>query len=263
MRSINLWTTAMFRLRTGNLQVFAFAAVAGLFSISPVRAAFVDLTPSAGAGNSAAAVSLADLVGGAVTGITVGDKSFTGFSYSMTGDMPAATNVNVLGFQDSLGNWGVTFQGAFMDLPGGSASDAVIRFMVQAMFGSIPEQITGAHLQLNGIGVGANSIFIVDESFAPNSSDTLSAYKSTIASGGAQFNDATVFDAPPTILHVTKDILALAGANTFLPARAPVIDQSFSSLIPETVPEPTSLLLGCAALAAVWRSAKRFQITLR
>jgi hypothetical protein len=224
---------------------------------SPAGAALVNLTPAAGTSNSATSVTLADLVGGNVMGLTVGDKTFTGFSYSPSGDMPTAANVNVLGFKDGAGNWGVTFQGAFLDLPGGGASDAAVRFVVGVAPGQTapnPRKITDAHLQLGGVGMGANSFFTVDESFAPDSNNTLSAFMSTIAPGGTQLNDSTIFGTPLTTLHVTKDILALAGAGSFLPARATVIDQSFSQT---PIPEPATVMLGLTGLALVGVNRRR------
>ena len=98
------------------MAILALAAVACL-SATPASAALVNLTPAAGATNSQTSVTLASLQVGQDMGIVVGDKIFTGFSYSRVGDMPAATDVNVLGFRDVDGNWGVTFQGAFLDLP--------------------------------------------------------------------------------------------------------------------------------------------------
>ncbi len=87
-------------------------------------------------------------------------------------------------------------------------------------------------------------MFTVDESFLGNS-QTLHTFVSTIGTGGTQMSDSTVFNPTVQTLHVTKDILALAGADSFLPARATIIDQSFSQTT--TVPEPaiaTLSLLG-------------------
>ncbi len=100
-----------------------------LMAAAPVRAAFIDLTPTNGV-NSSTSVLLSDLISGTVMGVTVGDKIFSGFNYSFLGDMPSAVNVQVLGFKDADGNWGVSFHGAFLDLPGGGASDAAVRFNV-------------------------------------------------------------------------------------------------------------------------------------
>jgi hypothetical protein len=100
-------------------------------AIGGASAQMVNLTPDGGATNSDDAVLLADLINGQVQGIVVGDKIFTGFSYSHLGDMPSSSGVNVLGFQDLNGNWGISLHGTFIDLPGDDTpSDALIRFMV-------------------------------------------------------------------------------------------------------------------------------------
>jgi hypothetical protein len=114
-------------------------------------------------------------------------------------------------------------------------------------------RISDAHLFLNGVGVGPNSLFAVDESFSPDSNNTLHAFMSTINGGGTQLSDSTVFNPTLGTLHVTKDILAIAAAEGALPARATVIDQSFSQVIPE----PASLaltMLGLIGLAAYRRN---------
>jgi hypothetical protein len=206
------------------------------------QAALIDLTPTNGV-NSSNSVSLADLVSGVITGVTVGDKVFTGFNYSELGDMPNASNVSVLGLQDPDGNFGVTFDGSFLDLPGGGASDAVIRYVVSVDAAGLQQglRISDAHLNLNGLGVGApDSSFTVDETFAPDSSQALHASDSTFAGGTASPSDTVFFNPPLTTLHVTKDILAIAGAGSSLPARATAIDQSFSQSV---IPEPTTLTL--------------------
>ncbi|HEX6962453.1 MAG TPA: hypothetical protein VF175_11335, partial [Lacipirellula sp.] len=82
----------------------AVAAIA-LAVAAPASAALVNLTPQGGAVNSNTGVNLNDLLTGAEMGIIVGDKIFTGFSYSALGDMPEATDVQVLGFRDPDGNW--------------------------------------------------------------------------------------------------------------------------------------------------------------
>lgn len=212
----------------------------------PLQAAFIDLTPTNGV-NSAGSVSLADLVSGEVPGVQVGDKLFSGFNYSFIGDMPNAVNVQVLGFKDPDGNWGVSFHGTFMDMPGGGPSDALIRFIVDIEPGALQEgyRISDAHLFLNGYGVGPNSAFIVDESFL-ESNQSMNAYVSTIGAGGTKSSDWTEFDPTLTRLHVTKDVFAYADANSILPARATVIDQSFSQIV---VPEPA--MLGAALFSMI------------
>jgi hypothetical protein len=189
-------------------------------------------------------------------GVKVGDKDFTGFSYSTIGDMPAAADVNVLGFRDSDGNWGVSFHGGFLDLPGGAAlSDAKLRFRVSVDPVGLRQgfRISDAHLFAAGIGVGPNSFFAVDESFE-GLNNTMNVFKTTLGGNqDQQLFDWTYFDEPMASIVVTKDILAIAGANSTQPARATVIDQSFSQV---RIPEPATVaiaLLGLVGFAAVRR----------
>ena len=226
--------TTCFSLATATL------AAAGISA----SAALIDLTPGPNAINSAGSVSLADLQSGQVMGISVGDKWFTGFSYARTGDMPAPADINVLGFRDQNGNWGVTFHGSFLDLPGGGSSDALVRFVaeVNPFNAQRGTRISDAHLFLSGAGVSNNSYFVVDESFLENN-QSMHAFKSTIGQGGQQLSDWADFDPTHVRLHVTKDINAFAGQGSILPARATAIDQSFSQI---TIPEPAT-----AALSAV------------
>lgn len=225
-------------------------------AISSASAALIDLTPTGGASNSANSVSLADLIG--ADGIAVGDKEFTGFSYSDIGDMPSAADVEVLGYRDASGNWGISFHGAFLDLPGGSFSDALVRFMVNVRAAEAAQgwRISDAHLAIGGANTGGDeSAFIVDESFAENNT-LLEAYVTTIGAGPQQnkLTDSGVF-APVVKLNVTKDILAVAAAGNALPARATVIDQSFSQT---QIPEPTTVaLLGLSGLALVGVTRRR------
>jgi hypothetical protein len=231
--------------------VIAVAAVACAMA-APVSAALVNLTPQGSAVNSNTGVSLNNLLTGQDMGIVVGDKIFTGFSYSALGDMPAATDVQVLGFRDPQGNWGISFHGSFRDLPGGTDSDALIRFMVEVdpAFFNQGWRITDAHLFLGGVGVGDESYFIVDESFSLSGiNDTLNVYQSTLGPGTtAQLSDSVFFDPGLQKLFVTKDINAFAANNSGLPARATVIDQSFSQTL---IPEPATLGLGCMSMLAM------------
>jgi hypothetical protein len=236
--------------------LFAASLIATmLVATAPVSAAFIDLTPTSGV-NSSSSVLLSDLISGAVMGVTVGDKIFSGFNYSFLGDMPSAVNVQVLGFKDPTGNWGVSFHGSFLDMPGGSNSDAAIRFNVDIdpAFLARGLRISDAHLFLGGSGVGPDSFFTVDESFL-GSNQTLHAFISTLGPGGTQMSDATVFNPPVATLHVTKDILAFAGPGSFLPARATVIDQSFSQTT--VVPEPAIAMLSLVGMVGLGLTQRR------
>jgi len=218
---------------------------------STASAALIDLTPVGNAVNSVGSVSLAALQSDPTGGIIVGDKIFTGFSYSRIGDMPLPADINVLGFKDPDGNWGVSFHGTFVDLPGGGFSDALIRFQVEIDEEAIEDGwvISDAHLFIGGVGAGDESFFTVDETFL-GKNETLNAFYSTLGPGvNSQLSDSTIFTMPVTKLNVTKDIFASAAEGGFLPARATVIDQSFSQTL---IPEPATLALaGMSGLAMV------------
>ncbi len=228
----------------------ALFAVLALCTVS-VQAAFVSLNPN----DSSTSVTLADLTSGQVEGVTVGDKTFSEFFYSTLpdDDMPAPEDINVFGFEDDNGNFGVSFHGAFVDLPGGGASDALLRFTVEVSPDALASgwRISDAHLFAGGLGVGEDSAFTIDESFQQNDA-TLHAYATTL--GGPldkKLSDWVFFDELYTKLRVTKDIFALAG-NTNLPARTTVIDQSFSQT---KIPEPATI--GLVALALLGMVATR------
>jgi hypothetical protein len=232
--------------------------LAATMAVTTTRAAFINLTPTNGS-NSSTSIKLSELIDGDPTdGIIVGDKNMSGFVYSPIGDMPEAEDISVLGFKDQDGNWGLSFHGAFLDLPGGSASDALIRFVVNIDPTALRQgwRITDAHLFLNGVGVGSpDSGFFVDESFLPESNNTLNAHVSTFPNGDSKLSDSTIFGTPLTQLHVTKDILAIASSASGQPARATVIDQSFSQT--NIVPEPATLglsMIGLIGLVAYRRN---------
>ncbi|MBA4106261.1 MAG: hypothetical protein C0485_10930 [Pirellula sp.] len=225
--------------------------MAACLTASTASAALIDLTPAGDAVNSVGSISLADLQNDPTSGIIVGDKVFTGFSYSRDGDMPLPANINVLGFKDPDGNWGVSFYGTFIDLPGGLSSDALIRFQVEVDAESAEAGwvISDAHLFIGGVGAGDESFLTVDETFLGNN-ETLNAFYSTLGPGvNSQLSDSTIFSTPVTKLNVTKGIFASAAQGGFLPARTTVIDQSFSQTL---VPEPATLALaGVSGLAMV------------
>lgn len=173
--------------------------------------------------HSADTVLLSSLLDGAGT-LTVGDKTFSDFTYSAVGDMPPATGVNVIPII-SDGDFGIRFQAGFIDTVGGGASDSLITFSVEAP----GEWIKGANLYGN-VDAASPGIASITETFLPDFSTTAM----TIASG-VNLSASSSFDAPVKKLNVQKDILLLAGTS---PATLSFVDQTFPQ-----VPEPSTGLL--------------------
>lgn len=236
---------------------FVFTLVVGLLALTQagqwaVAGSMVELPP-----NSSDSVKLSDLLDGTHDGIIVGDKIFDEFVYSTIGDMPEPEDVNVLGFADNDGNFGLTLHGIFIDLPGGSASDALVRFSatVDPAAQKAGWSISDAHLFMGGVGVGQNSIFTVDESFEGHN-NTMHVFSAKTGSQNEQITSAwTFFDPTVNKLRVTKDIFAFAGEGAILPARVTAVDQSFSQV---QIPEPATLsLLAMSLVGTLFVSRRR------
>lgn len=202
-------------------------AVAALFIVglaSTSQAAIITTGP---------AVPLQDLIDGIAT-ISSGDKTFISFAYNATGDNPIAANINVIPIEDSAGNYGVRFQGGFIDLAGGGASDALITYSVVA-----PQPwIIGAELIANTTVSGAGVVQI-SETFLPDFNDigmdvfangTVSQLTDSIA-----LSDSASYTGPVMTLPVQKDIFLLADNTNGVAATVSFIDQIYHQ-----VPEPSS-----------------------
>ena len=221
--------------------------------------------------NIGQSVKLDSLTLGNIPGVVVGDKLFKEFIYSWTNNMPAPQNVNVTAIQDRFGNFGIRFQGAFIDLPGDKiASDASISFSVHVVHepvngdsetanGRLLNRISDAHL--------AGAIFVdpttpgsfgsIDESFLgniPSIPETLHVFRSTLGAGGSKSEDAVVFQNTYEWINVQKDIFALAAEAAVQPVRMTFFDQTFSQV---EIPEPNSatmmLMLGSLAMIGISR----------
>lgn len=175
--------------------------------------------------------------------IVVGDKTFGGFTYTITGDMPAASLVNVVPIQDDFGNYGIRFQGAFIDTTGAAGgSDALITYNVTADANHL---ISDAHLQGNPTRLGALGSMSVTETFLPLGAAgefTMKIYDDQNVTP-AKLVDSTIFTTPVRTLNVQKDILGLARVDQNSPVGTVTlsfVDQTFSQIV---IPEPTTLAL--------------------
>ncbi len=213
------------------------------------------ITLGAASGVKAATVSLGDLIDDPAASLTVGDKRFDQFSYTAGGEMPAAENVTVSTFTDAGGNFGLLFNGAFVDGVGGEASDAVIRYRVSV---TDPQAvITGANLTANFEVDADNGAFgSIIESFLTQSQKFLEVYS---GDGGTVEEDSTEFEQSFTALYVQKDIL-LHGREDGEGAAVDEITQTFTQGPDgggEPIPIPEPAAISMLALAAAGLMARR------
>jgi hypothetical protein len=183
--------------------------------------------------------------------IVAGDKTFGGFTYSITGDMPSGNLVNVIPIQDDEGNFGIRFQGGFIDTTGAvGGSDALITYTVTAGAGNL---ISDAHLQGNPTRLGQLGSMSVTETFLPlgaNGQFTMKIYDDQNVTP-PKLVDSTVFTTPVKSLTVQKDILGLAKVNPNSPELPQTVTLSFVDQTFSQVPEPASALLVFASIAGL------------
>ena len=176
--------------------------------------------------------------------LQVGDKFFDGFTYSWTGDMPDPSAVTVVAYVNPAGDFGLQFQGAFLDFLGGSGSDALLGFHVTVLDPDFA--ITGATLTGNPAVLGGNGVMSVTETFLPdNPFATLNIY--SISPGTSKLTDSVTFAQEYHSLYVQKDILAYSAASNGGVPTLSYFTQTFQQSPSINIPEPASaVLLGIA-----------------
>jgi hypothetical protein len=233
-------------------------------AFSAVSVAVVLLVLGAASPAAASSITLGDpIVLGTLIGdgsITVGDKLFDLFAYSSTGDMPDAFGVNVIPIVDGDGNFGLRFQGGFVDLYGDGPSDALITYRVAAT--DPLSLISDVHLSGNPAVFGykchksyhcrESGLIAVTETFLTGDPFT-ELLIFDVDPGPSRFVDWALLTTPVPTLHVQKDILAYSKSKGTA-ATLSFIDQTFSQV---TVPEPSTISLLIVGLAGLWRLRRR------
>ena len=179
---------------------------------------------------SAEAIMLSELI--ETNGsIVSGDKEFSNFGYAATGDMPSSDRVNVITIEDTDGNFGLRFQGGFVDLPGDGASDALVYYDVRVT--DQERAITGANLAAN-IVASEGSSGTITETFLPIFDMTDEVLR--IPTDDNRLKDGITFPETVQEMQVQKNIL-------FIAAEGGQVDMSFVDQTFPQVPEPSSSIL--------------------
>jgi hypothetical protein len=239
----------MFRISTVSVAALVVAVLL-LGAVSPVAASSITCNDS---------FVLDTLLDGG--SVTAGDKLFDLFTYSATGDMPDASNVNVTPIVDADGNFGIRFQGGFVDVFDGSGpsdpgnpSDALITYRVTVLDPAF--LIWNVHLSGNPAVLGPpgqeSGLVGVSESFLPDDPLTDLAIFD-IKPGSKLLTDFDFLVGPLRTLHVQKDIVAFADAQGNA-ATISFVDQTFSQVV---IPEPSTISLLVLGLAAAWRLRRK------
>ncbi len=169
--------------------------------------------------------------------------------------MPDPSTINVSSYTDAAGDFGLLFQGAFLDFLGGSGSDALLGFRVTVL--NPDYAITGASLAGNPAVLGGNGIMSVTETFLPSDpAATMSIY--SISPGVSKLTDSVTFAYGHQSLYVQKDILAFAAAVGGGVPTLSFFTQTFHQSPSYNIPEPaTAVLLGVGLFGLAWFRRKR------
>jgi hypothetical protein len=199
-----------------------------------------------------ASISLAQAAAGAT--ISIGDKTFSGFSYSDSGLVsfdPTAITISVS--QDSSGIDYLTWSGNISLVGGGPiTADLKLNYIVSASAGvinMIDQAYTGSAL---GGGLLAIDETVATGSFGGTVVGNSNLSKYDLSDPPAEATDNLNIVPPQSLLYVTKDI-SLANPNTS--ATLVTISQVTQSF--HQVPEPTTVLAGALLLLPLGASTLR------
>ena len=201
--------------------------------------------------HAAAVLTLGDLIN-TNGSITVGDKVFSNFAYTGSGNVPVAALINVTGGIFS-GNIGLKFEGNWSTIsPVGD--DSIIAYTVTV---TDPDfKIIGAVVSSDASVVGGFGYVSITDSFSsPNDNDTITSF--IAVPGNTQLTSTVNFASPVSVLDATKDIQLGAFGGL---AQLTTIFQTYIQQGPDrtpTVPTPAALPMGLVGLVGIVLARRR------
>ena len=179
---------------------------------------------------SRAAVALSELIDNNAS-FTVGDLVFDQFMVSFGGEMPGPSSINVVELEQS-GDFGIRFQGGFLDVPADGPSFLTVSYRVTPVDGST---FLGSTLSTNTTAIGVGQVSVTS-TFAGLPGNTLTVFDSSTA--GTDLLNTTVFDPATSELNVsfTIDAQSTQGAVT-----VSFVDQTFNQSAGGVIPEISSM----------------------
>ena len=195
-----------------------------------------------GGASTAHATTMSDLLTPGAT-LDSGPLRFADFNYSINGEMPPASAVQVSAIMNPAGFYGLRIEGLFGDTPATLASSSAgISFSVSILDGLSPSLvINGAYLSGNPSVTGIGLVTI-SETVDSSTSEVLEIFANSLAGAPVTQTTATAALTPrPNLGIVVEGVISYSAVGS---ATITSFDQTFS-----VVPEPsTALLLGMGLL---------------
>jgi hypothetical protein len=237
----------------GGVATGPLAAVLFLLTFSSIAQAEIIWGPNS------TATSLANI--NANGGILVGDKRFTDFAVTSSGNatiLPTISDIMLSGL--TSGDYGVEFNYGWFALPG-QLLDTKISYAVEVAAATAPFKIEDNLLAIEGVGTRGNGAFatVVENVFSskpPHATSIADQFVYYASSSDQLLSDHDVYAQTYSKLWVVKDITLYGGTgHSVVPGvTLSAVLQTFSQT---QVPEPQSLVLlfcGLPGLAMMaWR----------